>query len=63
MKWEELDPPVPNPDEAYIVELTDVECPQCGAFLHKQHSVVLVSDPPQYLYKCESCGWQGHNYK
>jgi len=38
---------------------TDIECPECGALIYKNISLVLTSYPPQYQFHCEKCGWTG----
>ena len=43
-------------------ELTEVECPQCGAHLWRRTDVVLTSYPPQYQYECDTCNWRGTGY-
>lgn len=43
---------------AYFPEWVDTEfeCPDCGGVMQKNQTVVLTSNPPQYLYKCKECG-------
>ena len=38
---------------------TDIECPECGALIYKNISIILASYPPQYHFHCEKCGWSG----
>lgn len=38
---------------------TDIECPECGALIYKNISLILTSYPPQYQFRCVKCGWTG----
>ena len=40
---------------------TDIECPECGAFIYKNTTFTLASYPPQQLFRCMECGWSGTN--
>ena len=34
------------------------ECPICGREMIKDESMVLTSNPPQYVYCCSMCGYK-----
>lgn len=59
MKWSEYNP---KPIEVPIKEKTDIECPNCGKYIFKYNDKVLCSNPPQYLFKCDTCGWEGYSF-
>lgn len=61
MKWEELKAIRFDTTERKFVD-TDVECPNCGAFLKKRTDVILTSYPPQFEYYCPNCHFRGSNY-
>ena len=42
-------------------EKVDVECTRCGSHLWKRLDIVLTSNPPQYQYECDDCGWVGYH--
>lgn len=39
---------------------TNIICPECGKYIYMDTTVVLTSNPEQYVYWC-SCGWEGHS--
>ena len=39
------------------LQLTDIECPECGEAIYRDTSVVLTSFPAKYHYTCKKCGW------
>lgn len=41
---------------------TDIMCPECGEPLYKDNTIVLTSNPPQYLYKCHKCNFVGYHW-
>ena len=57
MKWEDYQ------KEEWILyhdrEKTQIECPECGALLWRRTDIILTSNPPQFRYECDSCGWSG----
>ena len=60
MKWEDYKAQrelhnIYKNNQHYV--LTDIECPNCGAFIYKNISLILTSYPPQYQFHCEKCGW------
>lgn len=61
MKWDELSRQMPEYVFKNYVE-TDVECPECGTYLHKRTDIVLTSYPAKYIYECPKCGFSGYNY-
>ena len=40
-------------------EITEIECPKCGALLWRRTDIVLTTYPPQFQYECDACGWMG----
>lgn len=40
-------------------EITNIECPNCGAHLYKRTDIALRSYPPKYQYECD-CGFVGY---
>ena len=63
MKWSEFQSQERVRKFALIektLEPTDIECPKCGAFIYRKTDVVLTSYPPQHIYLCKGCGWQGY---
>lgn len=37
-----------------------VACPECGAELLADRSILLLSNPPQTPVRCPECGWRGN---
>ena len=40
-------------------EETDIECPECGAYIYRNTQIIFTSLPAQYRYECPNCGWSG----
>ena len=57
MKWDEYQ------QKLFVQDLnrerTEIECPNCGAYLWRRTDIVLTSYPPQFRYECDQCGWEG----
>jgi predicted RNA-binding Zn-ribbon protein involved in translation (DUF1610 family) len=51
----------PKPTENTSMQV-NVTCPKCGKKLWKRLDITLTSQPPQFVYECHNCGWQGVNY-
>ena len=56
MKWKDYKEWKDQPQEP-TTYLEGVECPNCGANIHKRNDIVLTSNPPQYIYFCPCCDW------
>ena len=41
------------------VQVSDIECPECGKQIYVNVERVLLSNPPKNEYKCLFCGWKG----
>lgn len=59
MTWEEYKQMGFNTYIFHHKELTDIECPKCGAYIYRDTGVVLTTYPAQYNYECLKCGWTG----
>jgi len=38
---------------------TKIECPICKNRIYRNEFQLLMTNPPQHIYKCFECGWEG----
>lgn len=61
MKWEDFKKHKINLSSAVMREKTNITCPICNQFLWKRLDRILASNPPQYQYECDGCGFVGYH--
>ena len=61
MKWNDFKK-LERETQIYGREKTQIECPNCGQFIHRRLDLILTSNPPQYQYECPNCGWVGYSF-
>lgn len=54
-RWEQMAKTLAEVEEERIPQ-ENVICENCGAVMKRDDGIILTTDPPQYLYRCENCG-------